>query len=98
METKFYRWLLLNNEPGYAFAARLGLNKDAVTKLAGQGRSNRRSTDLRVNGATILAVSKETGIAEGVLIAEAIEATRDPRPPRQYTRRERDDGKANAAH
>jgi hypothetical protein len=98
METTFAKWLAARGETMNAFGLRMGMNRERVRFLAGVSREP-RLMGLRIcfHVPSLTAISDETGIPIETLIADATKAAVNPLPPRQYNRKEKDDGKATAA-
>lgn len=77
-KTAFGRWLAERDDRPYLFARRLHISRDMVNWLAGHPKiRHQRGTERRLALDVVEAVSRETGIAVGTLIDEALAAQRD---------------------
>jgi hypothetical protein len=90
--TSFGLWLWERGENHSAYARRRGIGGlKRMALLAGYGRQPQRVTQFHYPMLEL--ISADTGIPTETLIREALEAARDPTPPRKYERRR---GEGNA--
>ena len=96
METSFGKWLRERGENPAAYARRKNTGAPTrVALLAGYSREPQEIKQFHLP--TLRIIAADTGIPPEKLMHEALEAARNPTPPRRYIRRGEGDGKRTSA-